>query len=80
MPAKDVFHIGLEKEGWKTTSDPLYLGFGGVEIYIDLAAEKLIAAEREGKKLQSKLKALLAVQLFPNFTKHWGNLLTIELS
>ena len=54
MPAKDIFHntvkIGLEKEGWEITSDPLYLDFGGIEIYIDLAAEKLIAAEREGKK------------------------------
>jgi hypothetical protein len=29
MPAKDIFHntvkIGLEKEGWEITSDPLYL-------------------------------------------------------
>jgi hypothetical protein len=55
MSAKDKFHnlvkIALEKEGWKITSDPLYLSFGGVDIYIDLAAEKLIAAERNGEKI-----------------------------
>ena len=62
MPAKDIFHdtvkIGLEKEGWEITSDPLYLDFGGVEIYIDLAAEKLIAAEREGKKIAVEMALL----------------------
>ena len=55
MPTKDIFHntvrIGLEKEGWTITDDPLYLDFGGVEIYIDLGAERLISAEREGEKI-----------------------------
>ncbi len=58
MPAKDIFHnavkLGLEKEGWLITNDPLHLDFGGVEIYIDLGAEKLITAERAGEKLLLK--------------------------
>lgn len=32
MPAKDKFHeavkIGLEREGWTITADPLYIEFG----------------------------------------------------
>ena len=55
MPAKDIFHNAvkhaLEKDGWLITDDPIYLDFGGVEIYIDLGAEKIIAAEREGEKI-----------------------------
>jgi hypothetical protein len=75
MPAKDIFHntvkIGLEKEGWKITSDPLYLDFGGVEIYIDLAAEKLIAAEREGNyrtALSQKEPERIMYLAVPNIT------------
>jgi hypothetical protein len=52
MPAKDLFHDAgrhaLEKQGWIITDNPLHLDFGGVEIYIDLGAEKLLAAERNG--------------------------------
>ncbi len=40
MPAKDIFHNAvkraLEKDGWIITDDPLYLDFGGVELYTAL--------------------------------------------
>jgi hypothetical protein len=76
MPAKDIFHntvkIGLEKEGWEITSDPLYLDFGGVEIYIDLAAEKLIAAEREGKKIAVEIKSFIGSSAISEFHKALG--------
>jgi hypothetical protein len=76
MPAKDIFHntvkIGLEKEGWAITSDPLYLDFGGVEIYIDLAAEKLIAAEREGEKIAIEVKSFIGSSAISEFHKALG--------
>ncbi len=76
MPAKDIFHntvkIGLEKEGWEITSDPLYLDFGGVEIYIDLAAEKLIGAEREGKKIAVEIKSFIGSSAISEFHKALG--------
>lgn len=38
--AKDLFHDAvkraLEKDGWTITHDPLFLRFGGLEIYLDL--------------------------------------------
>ena len=50
MSAKDIFHNAvknaLQKEKWVITNDPLSLNIGGVEMYIDLGAEKLIAAEK----------------------------------
>ncbi|BAZ37053.1 fdxN element excision controlling factor protein [Calothrix sp. NIES-4101] len=55
MSAKDIFHEvvkkALEKDGWQITHDPLSISVGGINISIDLAAEKLIAAEREGDKI-----------------------------
>lgn len=57
MPAKDIFHEavrkGLGKEGWVITDDPLKLQVGGVEMYVDLGAEKIIAAEKDGKKINA---------------------------
>lgn len=53
MSAKERFHdavkAALQKDGWIITDDPLYFRFGGVEVYIDLAAERLIAAEKDGE-------------------------------
>ncbi len=52
MPAKDIFHDALKnaliKEGWSITDDPLYLEFGGVDMYVYLGAEKVVGAEKDG--------------------------------
>lgn len=72
MSAKDVFHEavkrGLEKEQWHTSHEPARTRMEEVRVKIDLAAERLIAAERgeelneEKRKLPLRSKALLASQ------------------
>lgn len=63
MSAKDIFHEvvkrALQKDGWQITHDPLSLSVGGVNMSIDLAAERLIAAEREGEKIAVEVKSFL---------------------
>ena len=63
MPTHDIWHEtvkkALIKDGWIITDDPLSIQFGGVDVYIDLAAEKLIAAEKEGKKIAIEVKSFL---------------------
>ncbi|MDZ7990693.1 MAG: XisH family protein [Nostoc sp. EfeVER01] len=63
MSAKDVFHevvkTALYKDGWQITHDPLTISVGGVNLSIDLAAQKLIAAEREGQKIAVEVKSFL---------------------
>ena len=63
MSAKDVFHEvvkkALQKDGWQITHDPLSISVGGVNVSIDLAAEKLIAAERQGEKIAVEVKSFL---------------------
>jgi len=55
MPAKDLYHDNvcnaLIKDGWTITDDPLVLSIGTRSVYIDLGAEKLIAAERDNQKI-----------------------------
>jgi hypothetical protein len=63
MSAKDAFHevvkIALQKDGWQITDDPLSLSVGGVNVSIDLAAEKLIAATKEDQKIAVEVKSFL---------------------
>ena len=51
MPARDIYHNqvknALIKAGWEITDDPLSIQFGGIDLYVDLGAEKLIAAEKD---------------------------------
>lgn len=76
MAAKDRFHnavkAALQKEGWKITDDPLYFRFGGVEVYIDLAAERLIAAEKNGEKIAVEIKSFLGASAISDFHKAVG--------
>ncbi len=62
--AKDVFHDvvkrALQKEGWQITHDPFALKVGTVEMAIDLGAERLFGAEREGQKIAVEVKSFLA--------------------
>lgn len=63
MSAKDIFHEvvkrALQKDGWQITHDPLSISVGGVNMSIDLGAERLIAAEREGEKIAVEVKSFL---------------------
>jgi hypothetical protein len=63
MPAKDIFHDtvkhALEKESWVITDEQFLIRSGGVEIYIDIGAEKIIAAERNNEKIAIEVKSFL---------------------
>ncbi|MEH2378005.1 MAG: element excision factor XisH family protein [Nostoc sp.] len=55
MQALDIFHDvvkqALEKDGWLITNDPLLRRFGELDMYTDLGAEKILAAERDEEKI-----------------------------
>ncbi len=61
--SKDYFHDtvkrALEKDGWKITDDPFIIRDGKVALAVDLAAEKLIAAERGTQKIAVEIKSFL---------------------
>jgi hypothetical protein len=49
----------LEKDGWTITDDPLVLRLSPRTYYVDLAAERLIAAERGGRYIAVEVKSFL---------------------
>ncbi|WP_088243416.1 element excision factor XisH family protein [Calothrix rhizosoleniae] len=59
MAAKDLFHDAVKqallKDDWVITADPLKIKIEGVKLEIDLAAEKVIAAQKAVKFYQVKL-------------------------
>ncbi len=69
--AKDLFHdvvkAALVKDGWTITDDPLFLKVGGVDLFIDLGAEKLLAAERNGKKIAVEIKSFINTSSITDF-------------
>ncbi len=60
MPARDSYHDivkrALTKAGWLITHDPLRLRWGGKDMYVDLGAERLLAAERDGQRIAVEIK------------------------
>ncbi|XZO04165.1 MAG: element excision factor XisH family protein [Microcoleus sp.] len=63
MSAKDIFHnavrSALEKEGWIITHDPLFIKVEELDFFIDLAGEKILAAEKDGFKIAVEIKSFI---------------------
>jgi hypothetical protein len=47
----------LIKDGWTITHDPLTLSLGFKDVYVDLGAERPIAAEKDGVKIAVEIKS-----------------------
>lgn len=76
MSARDAFHnlvkSALQKEGWIITHDPFHLRMGLVNMYIDLGAEKIIAAEKEGQKIAVEIKSFSGTSAISDFHNALG--------
>ncbi|HYE75533.1 MAG TPA: element excision factor XisH family protein [Blastocatellia bacterium] len=64
MSAKDIYHNhvrqALIKDGWTITADPLSLPWGATTVQVDLGAERLIAAEKDARKIAVEIKSFLS--------------------
>ena len=83
MSARDIFHnavkIALEKDGWIITHDPLALEFGLGSLYVDLGAERIIAAERSNEKIAVEIKSFLSGSAVSEFHTALGQYLNYRL-
>ena len=63
MPARDTYHdackAALIKDGWTVTHDPFTLRFGPKDLFVDLGAERLVAAERGAERIAVEVKCFL---------------------
>lgn len=61
MPAKDIFHDcvknALIKAEWSITHDPFRIRLTRKNLFVDLGAERLIAADRGTEKIAVEIKS-----------------------
>lgn len=79
MPAKDLFHntvkTSLEKDGWEITDEHLFIQVEDIDFYIDLAAERILAAEKTGHKIAVEVKSFLGASDVTEFHLALGQFL-----
>ncbi len=84
MTAKDYFHdtvkTALIKDNWLITHDPLFLDFDNSKIQVDLAGEKLIAAERGLQKIAVEVKSFMSPSIVYAFHLALGQCLSYRLA
>jgi len=68
IPAKDIYHdavrFALIKDDWNILAENYSLEYGGDHLYVDIAAEKSIAAEKNGQKILVEVKSFLGRSFF----------------
>lgn len=77
--AKDLFHNAvrnaLEKDGWTITADPLRLVYEDEKFEPDLAAEKILIAERGIEKIAVEIKSFIGQTFRQDFYEALGQFL-----
>jgi len=63
VPSRDLYHdavkAALIKDGWTITHDPFTITFGRRRVFVDLGAERMLAAERGEEKIAVEVKSFL---------------------
>lgn len=80
MSAKDAFHYvvktALQKDGWLITHDPYPLQAGTFDLAIDLGAQKVIAAQKQGLEIAVEIKSFLGPSKISEFYGALGQFIT----
>jgi len=67
MSAKDLIHdavkVALVKDGWNVTHDPLTLLYKDKNVFVDLGAQRLIAAQRDHQKIAVEIKSFVGLSI-----------------
>lgn len=81
--ARDLFHdlvkAALEAEGWSITDDPYEVRLDRSKFQIDLAAERMIAAEKDRTKIAVEIKSFLSPSVVTDFYAALGQFLSYRL-
>ena len=72
--------FALIKEEWTITDDPLFLQFGGVDLFVDLGVEKMIAAQKDNRRIAVEIKSFLGASLISEFHTALGQLMSYRLA
>jgi hypothetical protein len=82
--AKDLVYQAaknaLIKDNWLITHDLYTISFGGVNMAVDLGAEKLIAATKDNQKIAVEIKSFLNASAITDFYAALGQFLSYRLA
>lgn len=84
MPAHDIFHDeakhAFEKDGWIITHEHLFIQSGGVDMYIDLGAEHLMAAQKAHRKIAVEVKSFVGASMISEFHNAVGQYIDYRIA
>jgi XisH protein len=76
VPARDTYHHAVRnaliKDGWTITHDPYTLSFGLKDVFVDIGAERLLAAERGSERIAVEIKCFFASSDLHDFEQALG--------
>ncbi|MBZ8181813.1 XisH family protein [Oscillatoria salina] len=82
MPAKDIYHDpvkkALIKDGWTITNDPLTIEYGKKDLFVDLGAKKLIAAQKREQKIAVEIKSFTGASQMNDLEKAVGQYIVYQ--
>ena len=84
MPRKDVYHEAVKqaliKDGWTITHDPYTLDFGFTDAFVDLGAEKLLAAQKDKEKIAVEIKSFVGSSNLYEFHTALGQFINYDFA
>jgi hypothetical protein len=84
MPPKDLFHDAvkraLEKDGWTITQEQLPVSFELGDMYIDLGAEKILAAQKDSEKIAVEIKSFVRASAISEFHTALGQFINYRFA
>jgi hypothetical protein len=76
MPARDLYHdvvkSALITDGWTIIHDPLVLRWGSRDLFVDLGAERLLAADKDDQKIAVEVKSFSGASEIDDLEKALG--------
>jgi len=84
MAAKDIYHDvcvrALVKDGWTITHDPLAVAVEGTNLLVDLGAERIVTAERSGRRIAVEVKSFVGLSPVQDLKEAVGQFLVYDLA
>lgn len=82
MPAKDLYHGAVKQalvnDGWTITADPYFIRYEDAELYADLAADRPLAADRQGEKIVVEIKSFIGRSQMYDFRNALGQYIVYQ--
>ena len=82
MPARDIYHDtvknALIKDAWTITHDPLSLKWGTRDMYVDLGASQLLAADKGERQIAAEIKSFVGQSDMNDLEKAMGQYLVYQ--